>query len=117
MTPSRPFLHSGVDYYAGPFSLKTIRGRGAKVCKGYLILLVCLVTSAVHLEMSTDYTTAGFIQAYRRFTGRRGLCASVHGDCAPIWLVLMPNYAGCSVKPLRNLQNCDLLASDYTVWN
>lgn len=80
VTPSRPFLHSGVDY-AGPFILKTHKGRGHKTYKSYLILFVCLVSSAIHLEISTDYTTNGFIAAYKRFTGRRGLCQCLYSDC------------------------------------
>jgi len=69
---SRPFLHAGVDY-AGPFTVKTWKGRNAKVQKGYLIIFVCFTTSAVHLELATDYSTEGFLLAYRRFTGRRGI--------------------------------------------
>ncbi|XP_071055128.1 uncharacterized protein [Onthophagus taurus] len=63
--PSRPFLHTGVDY-AGPFLLTTFRGRA---------------TSAIHLEVATDYSTAGFMAAYKRFTARRGLCQCLYSDC------------------------------------
>jgi len=49
-TRSRPFLNSGVDY-AGPFELRTWRGRGAKKYKSYLVVFVCFVTSAVHLAL------------------------------------------------------------------
>ncbi|XP_071053632.1 uncharacterized protein [Onthophagus taurus] len=66
VTPSRPFTHTGVDY-AGPFQLRTFRGRNA--------------TSAIHLEISTDYTTSGFLAAYKRFSGRRGLCRCLYSDC------------------------------------
>ncbi|XP_018393245.1 PREDICTED: uncharacterized protein LOC108772247 [Cyphomyrmex costatus] len=80
VTPSRPFLNSGVDY-AGPISIKTWRGRAAKIYKGYLVVFVCFSTSAVHLEVVTDYTTEAFIAAYKRFTARRGICATLHSDC------------------------------------
>ncbi|KYN14628.1 hypothetical protein ALC57_13157 [Trachymyrmex cornetzi] len=80
VTPSRPFLHSGVDY-AGPISIKTWRGRAAKTYKGYLVIFVCFSTSAVHIEIVTDYTTEAFISAYKRFTARRGICATLHSDC------------------------------------
>jgi len=62
ITPSRPFLNSGVDY-AGPYTLKTWKGRGAKTYKAYFVVFVCFSTSAVHLELVTDYTTDGFIAA------------------------------------------------------
>ncbi|XP_046478601.1 uncharacterized protein [Neodiprion pinetum] len=80
VTQSRPFLHSGVDY-AGPFSIQASRGRGAKSCKGYIVIFICFTTSAVHLELVSDYTTEAFIAAYKRFTSRRGICASIASDC------------------------------------
>ncbi|XP_011163133.1 uncharacterized protein LOC105198179 [Solenopsis invicta] len=66
--PARPFLNSGVDY-AGPVSIKTWTGRAARTYKGYLAIFVCLATSAVHIEVVTDYSTEAFIAAYKRFTG------------------------------------------------
>lgn len=75
VTPSRAFLHTGVDY-AGPFSILTRRHRGAKTYKGFLVVCVCLSTSAIHLELATDYSTEGFIAAYRRFVSRREMCYS-----------------------------------------
>ncbi|XP_071052898.1 uncharacterized protein [Onthophagus taurus] len=116
VTPSRPFLHSGVDY-AGPFQLRTIRGRGGRFYKGYLILFVCLSTSAIHLEVATDYSTSGFIAAYKRFTGRRGLCKCIYSDCGT-------NLVGAD-RELRNLFSAankewralaQLLADDGTAW-
>ncbi|XP_024875956.1 uncharacterized protein LOC112457263 [Temnothorax curvispinosus] len=80
VVPARPFLHSGVDY-AGPFTIKTWRGRNAKTYKGYISLFVCLATSAIHLELVTDYTSEAFIAAYRRFISRRGICATLTSDC------------------------------------
>jgi len=35
--------------------------------------LVCLSTSAVHIELVTDYTTDAFMTAYKRFTKERNL--------------------------------------------
>ncbi|XP_044594852.1 uncharacterized protein LOC123272217 [Cotesia glomerata] len=69
--PTRAFLHTGLDY-AGPITLKTFQGRGAKTYKGWIAVFVCMFSSAVHLELVTDYTAAAFIAAYRRFTSRRG---------------------------------------------
>lgn len=53
--PSRPFLHSGVDY-AGPINLRVSKGRGHKSYKGYICLFVCMTTRAVHLEAVSDLT-------------------------------------------------------------
>lgn len=80
ITPSRPFLHAGIDY-AGPIWIKTWQKRAAKTYKGYLAIFVCFSTSAVHLEIVTDYTTEAFIAAYKKFTGRRGISAALYSDC------------------------------------
>ncbi|XP_076298334.1 uncharacterized protein LOC143217680 [Lasioglossum baleicum] len=115
--PSRPFLHSGVDY-AGAFTVKTWRGRAAKTYKGYLVVFVCFSSSAVHLELATDYSTAGSLAAYKRFTGRRGICATLTSDCGT-------NFVGAdselrrlfdsSSRELADLAN--LLANDGTKWS
>ncbi|XP_051159301.1 uncharacterized protein LOC127280387 [Leptopilina boulardi] len=80
ITPSRPFLTSGVDY-AGPITLKSWTGRGAKTKKGWICLFVCFSSSALHLEVVTDYSTNGFLAAYRRFVSRRGICQTLYSDC------------------------------------
>ncbi|XP_018392385.1 PREDICTED: uncharacterized protein LOC108771565 [Cyphomyrmex costatus] len=70
----------GVDY-AGPFIIKTWRGRAAKTYKGYLAIFVCFATSAIHIEVVTEYTTEAFLSAYKRFISRRGICATLQSDC------------------------------------
>ena len=114
--PARPFLHSGVDY-AGPFSVKTWKGRTSTTYKVYLVIFICFATSAVHLELSSDYTTEGFLAAYRRFVGRRGLCATVTSDQGTNLVgadaELRRLFDGAS-KEFENLRN--LLASDHTKW-
>ena len=116
ITPSRPFLHSGVDY-AGPLNLKTWKGRAARTYKSYIALFVCLSTSAIHLELVTDYTADAFIAAYKRFTARRGICATLLSDCGT-------NLRGADSK-LRDLFSltskelgvlASLLAKDGTQW-
>ncbi|XP_077264772.1 uncharacterized protein LOC143898864 [Temnothorax americanus] len=79
VTPSRHFDHVGVDY-AGPFIIKTWRGKNAKTL-AYVVLFVCFSTSAIHLELVTDYTTEAFIAAFKRFTSRREICSTLYSDC------------------------------------
>lgn len=76
----RPFINSGIDY-AGPFHIKTWSRRAAKLYKAYIVLFVCQATSAIHLEIVTDYTAEAFLAAYRRFTSRRGICQTLTSDC------------------------------------
>ncbi|XP_059049420.1 uncharacterized protein LOC131844524 [Achroia grisella] len=78
-TPTRPFLHTGIDY-AGPINIRTSKGRGHHSYKGYICLFVCMATRAIHLEVVSDMSTKGFIAAFRRFTSRRGHCAQVWSD-------------------------------------
>ncbi|XP_029167434.1 uncharacterized protein LOC114937931 [Nylanderia fulva] len=80
VVPCRPFVNSGVDY-AGPLTLKTFRGRSCKTYKGYFVIFICFSTSAIYLEVATDYSTDGFLAAFRRFTGRRGICSTLTSDC------------------------------------
>jgi len=67
--------------YAGPLSLKSWKGRGAKITKGWICIFVCFTTSAVHIEVVSDYSADSFIAAFRRFTRRRGICRTLHSDC------------------------------------
>ncbi|XP_057321591.1 uncharacterized protein LOC130665283 [Microplitis mediator] len=62
VTPSPALTHTGADY-AGPITLKNWRRRGAKTYKGWICVFVCLSTSAVHLEVVSDYSSSGFIAA------------------------------------------------------
>ncbi|XP_075167810.1 uncharacterized protein LOC142239966 [Haematobia irritans] len=74
-----PFENTGCDY-AGPIILKQYSGRNAKKSKGYICLFVCLVTSAIHLELATDLSTDCFIAALKRFISRRGKCKKIFSD-------------------------------------
>ncbi|XP_039306359.1 uncharacterized protein LOC120358020 [Solenopsis invicta] len=80
VSPNRPFEHTGIDY-AGPFVTKTWKGKNARTYKSYIAVFVCFSTSAVHLELVTDYTAEAFIAAYKRFTSRRGICVTLSSDC------------------------------------
>ena len=75
----RPFTHSGVDY-AGPFQIRFAPGRGQRSYKGYVVLFICCVTRAIHLELVSDYTSQGFLAAYKRFISHRGMPAHLYSD-------------------------------------
>ncbi|KMQ88063.1 hypothetical protein RF55_12507, partial [Lasius niger] len=113
---ARPFYNTGLDY-AGPLTLKTWRGRAARTYKGYLAIFVCLATSAIHIEVVTDYTTDAFIAVYKRFTGRRGICVTLQSDCGT-------NFVGADAELRRQFKSsseelhhlASLLANDNTIW-
>lgn len=86
--PARPFLHAGVDL-AGPFEIKlaerinmSTRSRSVldQNLKGYVVVFVCLVTRAVHLEAVMAISAEAFLAAYERFIGRRGPCRIMYSD-------------------------------------
>jgi len=67
LEPAPPFTNSGVDFF-GPFYVK--EGRSQK--KRWGALFTCLVTRAIHIEVAHTLSTDSFLNAYRRFVGRRG---------------------------------------------
>lgn len=82
------FVCAGVDF-AGPLTLRVMKGRGCKRFKGYIAIFVCFVTRAVHLELVSDLTAEAFIASLRRFVSRRGKPANMYSDCGT-------NFTGAS---------------------
>ncbi|XP_064488427.1 uncharacterized protein LOC135400524 [Ornithodoros turicata] len=68
ITKSQPFEVVGIDF-AGPLIVKVDEDVG----KCYIVLFVCAVVRALHLELTSDMSTRAFLQALRRFVSRRGL--------------------------------------------
>lgn len=81
VVPARPFLNCGVDY-AGPYPLKDGKTRNRVLIKAYVCIFVCLSTRAVHVELVTDLSTESFLNAFKRFVSRRGLCCLIYSDNA-----------------------------------
>lgn len=96
VTPSRPFLHTGIDY-AGPIWSRTAKGRGHRAYKSWIAVFVCFCTKAVHLELVSDLSTAAFLAAFRRFTARRGYCTDIYSDNAT-------NFVGADKELQRHLK-------------
>ena len=94
VTPSSPFTHTGIDY-AGPINITSWKGRGSKTYKCWICIFVCFLTSAVHLELVSDYSTDGFLAVFRRFISRRGRPSHLYSDCGT-------NFIGAD-KELRSL--------------
>ena len=59
-----PFTYCGMDCF-GPFTVK----QGHKEVKRYGLLLTCLCSRAVHIEMLDDMSTDAFINSLRCFFG------------------------------------------------
>ena len=76
LEPSPPFTYSAVDYF-GPWLVK----EGRRSVKRYDVLFTCLVSRAIHLETSVSLDASSFLNAYRRFIGRRGPVRQLRSDC------------------------------------
>ncbi|XP_062537792.1 uncharacterized protein LOC134206116 [Armigeres subalbatus] len=70
VTPCSPFQRVGIDL-CGPF-LVTYPQRKARPVKCFVVVFVCLVTKAAHLELVADQSSQAFLASLRRFTSRRG---------------------------------------------
>ncbi|XP_044595862.1 uncharacterized protein LOC123272906 [Cotesia glomerata] len=116
VTPARPFLHSGVDY-AGPLIIQTWRGKSARKYKAYIALFVCLSTSAIHIELVTNYAASGFLAAYKRFTARRGICATLRSDCGTNFIGANSELKAMFSESSKELQQiAHLISNDGTKW-
>ncbi|XP_058791049.1 uncharacterized protein LOC131664177 [Phymastichus coffea] len=113
---SSSFSTCGLDY-AGPFPVRTSKGRGQKSTKGYVCVFVCFATRAIHLEVVSDMTTRPFLDAFSRFTGRRGIPHTVYSDNAT-------TFQGASAELCRLFDEAssfskevkDALAADCVSW-
>lgn len=78
---ARPFSKIGMDF-AGPIQVKNSRVRNSVIGNGYIVVFVCFVTKAIHLELVSDMTTATFLASFKRFIARRNLPTDVYCDNA-----------------------------------
>ncbi|XP_054738011.1 uncharacterized protein LOC129244415 [Anastrepha obliqua] len=79
ITAARPFISSGVDY-CGPFTVRIGTKRSRTTIKTYLAVFVCMATKAVHIEVVDDLSSPAFLDAFTRFTSRRGPCRDLYSD-------------------------------------
>ena len=70
LKPAPAFASVGCDFF-GPFVIKGLvqkRIRG----KSFGVIITCLVSRAVHVDISNSYSPDSFLQALRRFSSLRG---------------------------------------------
>ena len=74
LEPAPPFAFCAVDYF-NPWYIK----EGRREVKRYE-LFTCLASRAVHIEVASSLSTDSFLNAYRRFLGRRGPVQHLRSD-------------------------------------
>nr|XP_042913389.1 uncharacterized protein LOC122273384 [Parasteatoda tepidariorum] len=115
VTISPPFSKTGTDL-CGPFLIKYKNQRKGILNKIYVVIFVCLITRAIHLEIVSDLTAEVIIATLKRFFARRGLPSIIFSDNAT-------NYTGAQselrklhdlVKNSENLTS--YLSHEFVVW-
>lgn len=74
-----PFI-SPPNNFCGPFQLCESKWRNAKLNKFYVTIFICLAIKAVHIEITFDLPSEGFIQALKRFIRQRGKPSHIFYD-------------------------------------
>ena len=71
-----PFTHVALDYF-GPLETSSYRGR---VTKRYGLLITCLVTRYMYLDLTQSLSTPDFLYGFRRFVGEYSKPSDVYCD-------------------------------------
>lgn len=78
LPPSPVFDSTAVDLF-GPLKIRdSVKKRVSKDCWG--VLYVCTVTGAVHLGVTEDYSTDGFLMSMKQFINLRGCPSKMMSD-------------------------------------
>lgn len=112
--PNKPFRFTGVDY-AGPITLLEKYGRNSKKRKAWIVIFVCLVTRAVHIDLVTDMTAAAFIMCYERFVAARGHCEKFFSDNGTPFIGANKQIRA-AFKQWYCKENKDILCKKNTEW-
>ncbi|TMS33196.1 hypothetical protein L596_000963 [Steinernema carpocapsae] len=79
---THPFAHCGLDYF-GPLKISNIYRSNVTEEKAYGAIFTCCTTRLIHLELVSSNNTIQFLNALRRFFGRRGVPLSITCDNQP----------------------------------
>ena len=78
LKPAPPWHNCALDMF-GPYLIKgevNKRTRG----KGYAVIFTCLLTRAVFIDITTDYSADAFLLVFRRFVSIRGYPSKIYSD-------------------------------------
>ena len=93
-----PLQVIGTDY-AGPIYYRT---KSKQECKAYILLFLCNLSRAVHLELTPNLTTNEFIKCFKRIIAHRERLKTVYLDNAKTfqtaakWLKQVIKTEGCN---------------------
>ena len=98
----QPFTTTGIDY-TGHLLINSTNGQEQKV---YICIFTCATTRATHLEIVQDLTTKTFLNAFRRFTARRGIPSTIISDNATTFTAASNTLSDIFAAP--EVQECML---------
>lgn len=81
VTKNTPFQTIGIDFTAH-LIVRSSNRKNTHKKKVYVTIFICFVSKAVHLEIVENLTTQAFLEAFERFSARRGLPSAVFTDNA-----------------------------------
>ena len=106
-----PFLHCGIDVF-GPFKVshgkKTRNNAGTR--KVWVLILTCMYSRAVHLEMLESMDAASFRMLMTRFEAVRGECNYLRSDCGSNFMAVRNDRNDCEQLTPELFK---LIISDY----
>ena len=106
----RPFSSVGLDFL-GPVQVRKFR----KTEKRYILLVTCLATRAIHLEIAESLETSSFLMALRRFIARRG-CPKIIWSDNGTNLVAGERELRENIAAWNQEQICDSLTQKNIQW-
>lgn len=78
LKPAPPWSYTALDLF-GPFKIRD-EVKKRTFGKAYGVIFNCLGTRAVHIELSSDYSTEKFLMSLRRFVSLRGYPKQLYSD-------------------------------------
>jgi hypothetical protein len=76
--PAPAWSYISLDFF-GPYEIRGETNKRSR-SKGYAVIFNCLGCRAVHLDISTDYSTESFLLVLRRFIAIRGAPVKIWSD-------------------------------------
>lgn len=94
---TRPFTFTGVDYF-GPINVSV----GRRTEKRWGVLMTCLTSRAIHIEIAHSLSTDSCIMSLQNFMSRRGTPREIYSDNGT-------NFTGASRELQMNLRHPDVI--------
>ena len=104
---NKPFKFSGLDYFGHYFFRQ-----GRSECKAWGLLLTCLCTRCLHVELVTNLDLDNFLLVFTRFTDLRGAVDIIYSDNASTFRATAEN----SPKLLGSTKFCNSLRKSNINW-